>query len=199
MKNHRLLSVVCLACILGLATVAVAQTEHPKSAPAEHPKGEVAVAALQVTATVTAIDQKTREVTLKAEDGQEYTFIADAAVKNLPQVKKGDMLVVTYAEALAYEVFKGNGETGAELVAAAAAAKPGEMPAGAVAAQATAVVTITAIDATIPTVTFKGPSGDTRTIKVMDPTKLEGVSVGDTVVLNYTKALAMEIKKAPKK
>ena len=33
----------------------------------------------------------------------------------------------------------------------------------------------------------------------MDPTKLEGVNVGDTVVLNYTKALAMKIEQAPKK
>ena len=137
MNTYRILAAVGLACILGLAAVAGAQTEHPKSAPAENPKGEAVVAALQVTATVAKIDQKTREVTLKAADGQEYTFIADAAVKNLAQVKQGDVLVVTYAEALAYEVFKGNGETGAELVAGAAAAEHGEMPAGAVAAQAT--------------------------------------------------------------
>ena len=77
--------------------------------------GVVAALAVQVTATVVEIDHKTREVTLKAADGREETFVVDEAAKNLDQVKKGDVVVATYAEALAYEVKKG-GTTGIAAV-----------------------------------------------------------------------------------
>ena len=45
-------------------------------APAAAPRGETVIATVEVTATVTAIDQKTREVTLKKDDGTEVTFVA---------------------------------------------------------------------------------------------------------------------------
>ena len=164
---------------------------------AQAPKGSAVVASTQVTATVTKIDQKTREVTLKADDGREETFVADPAVKNLAQVNPGDKVVATYTEALAYEVKKG-GTAGASASVAAGAAEPGAKPAGAVARQVTITVAITAIDPKAPSVTFKGPQGNTRTIKIKDPAKLQGVSVGDTVQLTYTEALAIKIEKAAK-
>jgi hypothetical protein len=73
------------------------------------------------------------------------------------------------------------------------------MPAGAIAQQVTATVMIAAIDPKVPSVTFKGASGETRTIKVMRPEKLQGVNVGDTVELVYTEALAIKVEKATKK
>ena len=180
---------VCVAGSLGMATLATAESAKPVS-------GTVASAAVQVTATVVEIDHKTREVTIKAADGREETFIVDEAAKNLDQVNKGDLLVVTYAEALAYEVKKG-GTAG--VTVGAAAAKPGEKPAGVVAREVTVTVTITAIDERAPTVTFKGPQGNTRTIKVKDVAKLKDVKVGDQVEITYTQALALSVEKAPAK
>jgi hypothetical protein len=113
-------------------------------------------------------------------------------------MKAGDKVTATYTEALAYEVKKG-GTAGATTATAAGSAKPGAMPAGVVAQQTTVTVTITAIDPTIPSVTFKGPAGNTRTIKVMRPEKLQGVSVGDTVDITYTEALAVKVEKAAPK
>jgi hypothetical protein len=72
-------------------------------------------------------------------------------------------------------------------------------PAGAIAQETTVTVTITAIDPTVPSVTFKGPAGNTRTIKVRRPEKLQGVNVGDTVDITYAEALAITVDKAPKK
>ena len=40
-----------------------------------------------------------------------------------------------------------------------------------------------------------GPQGNSRTVKVKDPSKLKGVSVGDTVEITYTEALALKIEK----
>jgi len=161
------------------------------------PKGS-ATQSTKVTATVTAIDQKNRVITLKTPDGLDYTFVVDPAVKNLPQVKVGDSMVATYTEALAYEVKKGGTASATETLAGGTA-EPGKKPAGALARQVTLTVSIAAIDPTVPSVTFKGPQGNTRTVKVRDPKKLEGVSVGDTVQITYTEALALKLEKAESK
>jgi Cu/Ag efflux protein CusF len=187
-----MLVAVCMAGSFCLASLAVAETAKPAS-------GVVAAATVQVTATVMWIDHKMRKVTLKAADGRQETFVVDEAVKNLDQVKKGDVLVVTYAEALAYEVKKPGAAASSGTVAGAATAKPGEKPAGVIARETTVTVTITAIDEKAPTVTFKGPKGNTRTIKVKDVAKLKGVKVGDQVDITYTQALALSVEKAPAK
>ena len=183
----------CLAATLCLASVARAE------APAAAPRGEAVMASATVTATVVKIDQKTREVTLKGEDGEEFSFVAGEDVKNLAQVKPGDKVTATYAEALAYEVKKGGEMVGPATVVGGGAAEPGARPAAGVARQTTVTVMITAIDPKAPSVTFKGPQGNTRTIKVMHPEKLEGVSVGDTVQLTFTEAFGIKVEPAPKK
>ena len=45
-------------------------------------------------------------VTLKGPDGNVFTVHCGDQVKNLAQVKKGDLVQVTYYESLAYEVKK---------------------------------------------------------------------------------------------
>jgi Cu/Ag efflux protein CusF len=184
---------LCVAGALGSAAVGNAGT------PATAPTGEQMVAKVEVTATVTKIDYATREVTLKAQDGQEYSFVASEDVRNLGQVKVGDRVHVAYAEALVYEVRKGGAAADGGTVIAGGAAQPGQKPAGAIARETKVTVLITAIDPKVPSVTFKGPGGNTRTIKVMHPEKLQGVHVGDTVDITYTEALAIKVEEAPQK
>jgi hypothetical protein len=184
-------AIACLASALTLATVARAE------APAASPEGDMLVARTEVTATVAKINYDTREVTLKADDGQEYSFVASEQVSNLPQVKVGDRVTIAYAEALAYEVHKGGAAADGGTVIAGGRAEPGAKPAGAIARETTVTVLITAIDPKVPSVTFQGPGGNTRTIKVLHPEKLEGVSVGDTVEITYTEALAIKVEAAP--
>jgi hypothetical protein len=178
---------------LCLATVSLAES------PATAPKGEAVIASMDVTATVMKVDQTTREVTLKGADGQEYSFVASEDVRNLAQVKVGDVVNATYAEALVYEVKKGGQAVDAATTMAGGRAEPGEKPSGAIARQTSVTVSIVAIDPAVPSVTFKGPKGNTRTIKVLHPEKLQGVSVGDTVEITYTEAVAIEVEDAPKK
>ncbi|MBK7904360.1 MAG: hypothetical protein IPJ97_16525 [Proteobacteria bacterium] len=159
------IATILLACAAGGATAAFAAD------PAAAPKGETLVATVEATAVVTAIDQSTREVTLKREDGTEATFVASEDVKNLAQVKPGDVLHVVYGEALAYEVKKGGTTVGQVTEVGGGSAELGQMPAGALVRQTTATVVITAIDAKAPSVTFHGPAGNTRTIKVLHPEK----------------------------
>ena len=197
MKRHGTLMLAVLL-VAGLCLACADKPEEPAEAavPAAPEAAEVVVATLEVSATVAEIDHATREVVLMTEDGEEYYLVVDDAVENLAQVQQGDVVIATYTEALAYEVIPGGEETGLETTVAAAAAELGEMPAGVVGRETTLVVTITAIDTEAPSVTFTGPAGNSRTIRVMYPEKLEGVNVGDTVVITYAEALAMSVEKA---
>ncbi|MFN7986663.1 MAG: hypothetical protein U0529_04265 [Thermoanaerobaculia bacterium] len=195
MKNRkRWITAACVAGSLVLAGATLAQGTKP----ATSPKGEAVISSVSVTATVTKIDQKTRQVTVKADDGQTYSFVADPAVQNLSQVKKGDLVTVVYTEALVYEVRKG-GKAGSDAAAGAVAAPLGAKPAGVVAGQATVTVKITAIDHKAPSITVATAEGDKQTFKLKDPSKLQGVKVGDTVDITYTEALALKVEAKAKK
>jgi hypothetical protein len=178
------------AALISLFSITNAQSQDTK--------GQTVISSETVTATVVKVNQKTREVTVKMKDGKEFSFIAGDHVKNLTQVKKGDIITAVYTEAIAYEVKK-HGTTGLKTTTATAAAEPGAKPAGVVAQQTTLTVIITAIDPTVPTVTFMGPKGNKETIKVRDPQNLNGVKVGDKVDITYTEALAVQVDEAAKK
>jgi Cu/Ag efflux protein CusF len=149
-----------------------------------------------ITATVEAIDQATRVVTLKTPEGKLVTFTADEAVKNLAQVSKGDKVTVKYLESLVLQVLKPEEASVNQAAGGVATAKPGEMPAGVGARQVTVTVTIEAIDTAAGTVTFKGPAGNVNTVRAEDPKNLEKIKVGDRVAITYTEALAIAVEKA---
>jgi len=165
---------------------------------AQEIKGAMVGASTTVTATVLSVDQASRKVTIKTDSGQTYSFIAGDHVKNLAQVKVGDIITAKYTEAIAYQVRKSTSPTGATSSTAVTSAPLGSKPAGVVAQQTTVAVTVTAIDTKIPTITFQGPEGNTRTIKVKDPKKLVGVKVGDVVDITYTEAMAVTVTEAKK-
>ncbi len=186
-KGFKATAAAVLICLFSIATTQ-----------AQEVKGQTVVSSQTITAAVVSVNQKTREVTIKTKDGQLHTFIAGDDVKNLAQVKKGDMITAVYTEAIAYEV-REHGSAGVTTTTASASATPGSKPAGAVAQQTTVTVLITAIDPKVPTVTFMGPRGNKETIKVRDPKNLVGVKVGDKVDITYTEALAIKVDEAPAK
>jgi ribosomal 50S subunit-recycling heat shock protein len=186
-----LVTTACITAAMGLAEIALAQAPMPA------PRGEGVVATAEATATVTKIDYETRAVTVRMADGGEQSFVASEDVRNLSQVKAGDLITVTYGESFVYEVKKGGSAVEPQTAMAGTAAEPGARPAGVIARQTTATVLIKAIDKKVPSVTFAGPAGNTRTIKVLHPEKLEGVSVGDTVEITYTEALAIKVTATP--
>jgi hypothetical protein len=57
-----------------------------------------------VTAKVTAIDHKTRMVTLTGPEGNSLTFEAGPDVKRLDDIKKDDTVTIRYTEAIAVDV-----------------------------------------------------------------------------------------------
>jgi hypothetical protein len=72
------------------------------------------------------------------------------------------------------------------------------MPAGVGAREVSVTVTIEGIDKAAGTVTFKGPAGNSSTVRAADPKNLEKIKVGDRVGITYTEAVAISVEKAKK-
>lgn len=188
-----------LSVILSLAGAHTVLADQHQTA-GSLPKGEISEA-VEMQATVTAIDLKTRMVTLKGPEGNETTIHVDKRARNLPQVKVGDVVKVAYVQQVAWQVRKPgegapSGDVGAE--AAAVRSEPGAKPAGAVGQRVTFAATIEAIDLAKGTVTLKGPQGNSQTIKARNPANLKKVKVGDVVDITYTEVLAIKVDAAPK-
>ena len=155
---------------------------------------------VEETATVVAVDQSTRMVTLKGPKGNSVTFKASDEVRNLAQVKVGDEVRFGYYESLDVrvlkegEAFPASGESSAMV-----RAKPGEKPAGIVGTETSVNATITAIDKMAKTATLKVEDGKSVTVKPLRPEKLDEVKVGDRLVITYTEAVAVKVEKAEKK
>ena len=189
--------------VLGLATVAVAV-----ALPASAQSGAViagtapgkagVVETIKVTATITAIDKATRDVTLKGPQGNEMTVTAGPEVKNFDNLKVGDQVNLNYVEALTLELKKGGGMiVQRSEKAGAAGAKPGEKPAGAVGRQVTVVADVVAVDPAKQTITLKGPQR-TVNMRIPDPEQFKRVAKGDQVEATYTQAVALAVEPAKK-
>jgi len=189
-----LLLSLSMAIAAALAWPAMAQTGAVVAGTAP---GKAGVAkTVKVTATITAIDKATRDVTLKGPKGNELTVTAGPEVKNFDKMKVGDRVNAEYVEALTLQLVKGGGQKVARTEqAGAAAAKPGEKPAGAVGRQVTIVADVVAVDPATQTVTLKGPQ---RTVDLVvgDPEQFKRVAKGDQVEATFTQAFAMALEPA---
>lgn len=188
--------VASLAAALVLSTSAAAQTGA--AIVGKGPGVAGAAQTVNVTATITAIDAKTRAVTLKGPQGREITLTAGPEVRNFAQMKVGDAVDVQYVEALTLELKKGGGMTVQKSEAAGAMrAKEGAAPAGMVGRQVTVVADVIAVDPATQTVTLKGPQR-TVDLKVRDPAQFARVAKGDQVEATYTEAVAIAVTPAKK-
>jgi Cu/Ag efflux protein CusF len=189
---HR--SLFAAAAVLGLAASAFAQAALPLSAEK--------AALVSVTAKVQAIDQTTREVTLKGPLGNTITFTVDKRVARLNEVKVGDEVTADYYVSVAAEVRQPTDAEKATPIAVlkeTAKAPAGTEPAAGVLHITKAVVTIEGLDRPTKCVTVMGPKGNLATIEVADVANLPKLRIGDTVIVTYTEALAVSLQKRPAK
>ena len=149
------------------------------------------------TATVQKIDLTQRLVTLKSDaTGGNVVVKCGPEVKNLPQLKVGDVVAVTYYQSIAYEIHKPGTMTDTETQAAAglATAEAGQKP-GAVAAEIVrTTATIVSIDKSTPSVTLKGEDGQVVAVKVKHPEKLSQIKVGDVAEIFLSRAVAITVE-----
>jgi len=183
-----------LATTVAFAGATTAQTA---TVAAEKAPGKAGIAqTVQVTATITAIDSATRDITLKGPEGNEVTLTAGPEVKNFAAMKVGDKVNAQYVEALTLELRKGGGMAVARTEkAGAVAAKPGTQPAGAAGRQVTIVADVVSLDPATQVVTLRGPKRTVR-VTVADPEQFKRIAKGDQVEATYTQALALAVEPA---
>jgi hypothetical protein len=171
----------------GLVAGAAAQGSKPAA---------VAVEVAELKAKVDAVDQGKRLVTLTGPAGNTVTVKAGKEVRNLAQVKAGDVVTLRYYDSIALFVRKSAEPPGAAGVSGVELAPKGQKPAGVMVDMVEMTATVEAIDYDKRTVTLKGPAGKTKTITV-DPSvqRFKEVKKGDELVVRHTEALAIAVDK----
>ena len=156
--------------------------------------GGVIVDTATLTATVTAVDPATRNVTLVGTDGKQVTVTAGPDVINFDQIRVGDRLKATVeSELVAYMKTPGapSDDGGYTAIAGAAkGAKPGV--AGTEFVEVTAKVT--SVDPKRHRATLRFPDGKTTTVPIRPDEDLTKVSRGDEVVIRTTAAVAVAVE-----
>ena len=152
-----------------------------------------------VTASVEAIDVANRHVTLKGPRGNVFELAVDPEVRNLDQIKVGDLVVVHYVEALSLTLKKNGKELRAATESSDAARAPaGQQPGAAAVRQVEVTADVIAVHAKTQTVTLKGPK-QTVDLKIPDKGQFKLVKVGDQIQAVYAEALAVGVEPAKKK
>ena len=195
MRTFSIVTAIVIAS--AVASAAVAQTG---GVVAETAPGKAGVAqTVKITATITAIDKATRDVTLNGPQGNEVVVTAGPDVKNFDQMKVGDQVNAQYVEALTLELKKGGGMTVARSdQGGVLEAKPGQKPGGVAGRQVTIVADVVDVNPAKQSITLRGPK---RTVEVVvpDPAQFKLVAKGDQVEATYTQALAIVVEPGAKK
>jgi len=196
MKTTIIKTLTCVAVSL-FAITTMAQAPAGRTSGTQPGKAGVAHT-VNLTATVTAVDKATRDVTLKGPQGNEITVTAGPDVKNFDAIKVGDGVNVSYKEALILELKKGGGMVvGRSESQGAMKMNSGEKVPGTMGRQVTIVADVVGLDPATQTVTLKGPK---RTVDMVvpDPQQFQRIAKGDQVEASYIQAVAVVLEPVKK-
>lgn len=153
--------------------------------------------AITVEAVVTDIDLETRHVTLQGPAGESFTLTAREEMVKLKDVKVGDTLRATYLAALEGELREPTEEELAEPWVVLQDGGKGVVdgvPMAGGARVIRAVCTIEGMNRLLGTVTILDPNGRAHVIADVEPQKMSGVTLGQTIVMVYQEALALTLE-----
>jgi len=195
-------SICVIGSLLALgAQSSVAETaQKPSAAPAAKPQPSVQREKLEeVSATVVSVDQATRMLGLQGDDGSTSNFAVGEEVKNFPQIRVGDKVVVSYYRGIAAELQpKGTPlSKKVDQLDMTTGAQAGSKPGAGVGSAVRATVVIETVNMVDNTVTFKRPDGSSRTLPVKSPEGqnfIAKLKKGDQVEVLYIEAVAIEVR-----
>ena len=107
----------------------------------------VVSASVSAKATIVKVDKKTRQLTLRDEQGNEEVVVASKEVRNFDQIKKGDVLEIEYHRAAASTLQKVGDTTVAGESTDVQRAKAGDKPGMVAVHTSTIVATVLDVDA----------------------------------------------------
>lgn len=183
----------CLPVVFALALPLTAQ-----SAEETQNEGGIRAMAISIEAEIIAIDLETREVTLRGADGEVVSMVSPEKVVKLEDMKVGDVVVASYLAALEGEVREPTEDELAVpwlVIEEAGASTEGVQPLVGGARVIRAVCTIEEMNKEEGTVKIKDSRGKVHQIGDVEPEKMEGVSIGQTVVMVYTEAMALSLNR----
>ncbi|MEZ9133307.1 hypothetical protein AB4342_18695 [Vibrio breoganii] len=143
---------------------------------------------ITTTAAVIDIDYDERSVTIENQNRIVVLYVTPE-VTRFDDIKVGDFVTTEYTETVAVHVQTQDGETRIQTSGDLGKAKESVDAME----QVQVVSDILAIDTTLGNVTLKQPHGGELTLPVEYPENLNNVSVGDQVVMTYTKAVVISI------
>lgn len=171
--------------LVTLASTAQAQNDKPSTVKAEK---------IEVKAIVKDIDHEKREVTIKGPRGT-HVMKVGPEVRNLDQVKKGDQILATAYESVAYSVVKKGEAPDPSANRAVYRAEKGERPTGMAISTRQATAKVQNIDYNSRKMTLQGPDGNSFTVTVDEKVgDLQRIKKGDEVVATYTDVLAIAVR-----
>ncbi|MGH7132377.1 MAG: hypothetical protein ACREJO_10580 [Phycisphaerales bacterium] len=184
-----LLALLALAPVLALG----ACSNEKQPAPANLATYEVE--GTTKAATVQSVDYATRHVTLKWSDGVVTTYKVSEQAVNFNQIKPGDVVKASVAEAVAVYVGPSSMAPSASEGSLVALAAKGEKPGIVVADTEMVVARVTAINNAARTITVQGPAGNSRTLRVTPSADMSRLRVGDDVAARVSEAVAIWVEK----
>jgi|LakMenEpi03Aug12_release.lakeMendotaPanAssembly.Ray.scaffolds.fasta_scaffold791300_1 Cu/Ag efflux protein CusF len=203
----KLRSILLASALFGstLFATAAVETTPVKNAPApkvaviEAPGALSGTSTIITTATVQKIDKKTREITLKKEDGEIIKITAPAEVRNFAQIKVKDVVTTQLNSTIDIRLIKGaSSEVAYAVQESSSRAKLGDKPSATATRMVAARSKVTKVDATTQMITLEGQNG-TSEIMVKNPDQFKLIVVGDMVDTVATQTVAMSVATPKKK
>jgi len=137
-----------------------------------------------LSGTVETIDHAKRVVNIKTPDGKFETIDVPPSATRFDEVKVGDKVSITYNNTVSARL-KPPGEAPVNTTTGTTTAGQGERPGGTASQERVMTATITDIDKNASSITFTGPNGWKYSRRVVDPTGLEKLKVGDQVDITW--------------
>ena len=185
-----------LAAILATTACSKGMQSTESVTAVQTPSGAYEVETISTTATVVAINEGSRKVTLQTADGKKTTFKAGPDAVNFAQIQIGDKVNAVVTEEFAVTIYQ-SGPPPASASGAVVALTPiGAKPGGLVAATDIESATVTAVDAPKHKVTLQFSDGSTKTIKVDKSIDLSNITPGNQIVMQVAEAVAITVTKS---
>lgn len=186
---------VAATLIFSMPLASLAQNAPQGAAIAATAPGQAAMAeAIQLQGKIKSIDKKSRSVVIVGAQGNEISMTLGEEARNFNQLRVGDLVTLTYVQALALELRKVENKVKSERVESeeAVRSKLGEKPAGAIKRSIRVIADVVAVNPKARTVTLRGPK-QTVELAIEDPAQFKQIKVGDQVEALYTEAVALEV------
>jgi hypothetical protein len=201
MKKNALKCGTVLLATLAFAMIGYAEEEKPAAeidvavGMEEGVPGGVQVSTLAIQAKVVGIDYEARELELLLPGGVGEVIEVGPEVINFKQIVKGDMVKAMITE----ELVVGMGSSDAELDDGedvdVALAPVGAKPGGIVVDTIRTTATVVEIDGECRTAILKFEDGSERVVAVRDDIDLTKRAIGEKVVFEMTKMVAISVEK----